>query len=105
MGLIPLMVVNQTWKGKIRPVLDYRELNQYIKCHTADTSVCDDTLRRWRCAEGKLKLLDLEKAYLQIHVDESLWKYLKILHLAILQNREKIGNFDIYVEELALTLL
>ena len=75
MGLIPLMAVSQAVKAKVRPVLDYRELNQFVKCHSADTSVCDETLRRWRCAKGTLKLLDLEKAYLQIHVDESLWKF------------------------------
>ena len=37
--------------------------------------------------------------------DNTAWLPAKILDLARLQTREKIGNFDIYVEELALTLL
>ena len=59
-------------------------------------------------------LLQTGKESLQLHFDaivarESLkgtwYSSTKILDLARLQTREKIGNFDIYVEELALTLL
>ena len=32
-------------KGKIRPVLDFRELNQYVSSHTAESEVCSSKLR------------------------------------------------------------
>ena len=32
-------------------------------------------MRRWRKREGDLKLLDLRRAYLQLHVDPELWKH------------------------------
>jgi hypothetical protein len=73
--LIPLMAVVQENKNKVRPVLDYRELNQYVSSHTAESVVCGETLRRWRKLGTRLKLLDLRKAYLQINVDYDLWKY------------------------------
>ena len=46
-GIIPMMAVVQPTKNKVRPVLDFRELNGYIKCHTGDdvTDVCDEKLR------------------------------------------------------------
>ena len=34
------MAVVQTAKDKIRPVLDYRELNEHLAPHTADADVC-----------------------------------------------------------------
>ena len=75
-GVIPLMAVVQPTKGKVRPVLDYRELNDFVECHTGeDIVVCDETLRKWRRLHGGLKLVDLKCAYLQIHVDKSLWPY------------------------------
>ena len=75
-GVIPLMAVVQPTKGKVRPVLDYRELNDFVESHTGDEIVvCDETLRKWRRLHGNLKLVDLRSAYLQIHVDESLWPY------------------------------
>ncbi len=75
-GLIPLMAVVQPTKNKVRPVLDFREINDFVECHTGDEVVaCDETLRNWRRLPGVLKLVDLKCAYLQIHVDESLWPY------------------------------
>ena len=37
-------------KGKVRPVLNFRELNTYVMSHTGDdgTDVCCETLRMWR---------------------------------------------------------
>ena len=35
-GILPLMAVEQYTKAKVRPVLDYRELNEYVECHTGD---------------------------------------------------------------------
>lgn len=74
-SVLPLLAVQQTNKGKIRPVLDYKELNQYVSCHTGSSAVCNETIRRWRTFGNKLALLDLRKAYLQLHVDRSMWKY------------------------------
>ena len=76
-GVLPLMAVEQATKQKVRPVLDYRELNEFIECHTGDDSidVCDETLRNWRKHEGTLSVVDFKWAYLQIRVKESLWKH------------------------------
>ena len=35
-GVIPLMAVVQPTKNKVRPVLDFREINDYVECHTGD---------------------------------------------------------------------
>ena len=44
-GLIPLMAVVQRNKRKVRPVMDFRELNTHIDAFTADSDVCVDKLR------------------------------------------------------------
>ena len=76
-GVIPLMAVEQPTKNKIRPVLDFRELNESVKCHTGDdmTDVCSEKLREWRQLEGDGEMVDLKAAYLQIKVAEELWQY------------------------------
>ena len=35
-GILLLMAVEQQTKGKVRPVLDFRELNESEECHTGD---------------------------------------------------------------------
>ena len=72
---IPVMAVEQINKSKVRPVLDFRELNKHVVCNTADSVVCDETIRSWRNKKGNLAILDLSKAYLQLHVSKGLWKY------------------------------
>ena len=49
-GCLALMAVEQPTKNKVRPVLDYREMNQYVECHTGDevTDICSEKLREWR---------------------------------------------------------
>ena len=76
-GVIPLMAVEQPTKNKIRPVLDFRELNENVSCHTGDemTDVCSERLREWRQTEGEGEIVDLRAAYLQIKVSEDLWKH------------------------------
>ena len=76
-GVLPLMAVVQPTKGKVRPVLDYRELNAHVECHTGDSvaDVCGETLRTWRQMNTAATVVDLKSAYLQIHVAKSLWKY------------------------------
>lgn len=45
--LIPLMAVIQHNKGKVRPVLNFRELNTHIDTYIADSDVCADKIREW----------------------------------------------------------
>ncbi|KAF0313347.1 Gag-Pro-Pol polyprotein [Amphibalanus amphitrite] len=78
-GLIPLMVVTQAAKDKVRPVLDYRELNQHLTRHTADADVCVEELRRWRRHGRRVAVLDLKKAFLQLRVDPALWPYQTVI--------------------------
>ena len=74
-GLVPLMAVRQTNQDKVRPVLDYRELNGYVTAHTADADVCADQLRKWRRHGAHVAVVDLRKAYLQLRLDRRLWPY------------------------------
>ena len=59
------MAVEQPTKGKVRPVFDYRELNQHVSCHTGDdnTDICSEKLREWRKIEGDAEIVDLKCAY------------------------------------------
>ncbi|XP_067934365.1 uncharacterized protein [Watersipora subatra] len=77
-GLIPLMAVVQPSKQrKVRPVMDYiRELNDYISCNPdQDVAICQEKLRKWRQMGNKVCMLDLQKAYLQLHVATDLQKF------------------------------
>ena len=74
-GLIPLMAVMQPSKDKVRPVMDFREVNRYIDAYTGDADVCADKLREWRKMGAQVSMVDLAKAYLQVRVEESLWPY------------------------------
>jgi len=75
---LPLICVEQQ-KGevrKIRPVLDYRELNKSIQSHPGGSvPICAERLRKWRQVGINTAVLDLKKAYLQIYVDKSQWVY------------------------------
>ena len=74
-GLIPLMAVVQINKDKIRPVLDFRELNSFVSSHTGQSQVCGEKLRKWRRLGTALSIVDLRNAYLQVRVHKDLWKY------------------------------
>jgi len=76
-GVIPLLAVVQPTKDKVRPVMDYRELNAFVESHTGDEeiAVCAEKVRKWRQLQGELKMVDLKSAYLQIHVSPDLWQY------------------------------
>uniref|UniRef100_A0A5S6QMI1 Reverse transcriptase domain-containing protein n=1 Tax=Trichuris muris TaxID=70415 RepID=A0A5S6QMI1_TRIMR len=78
-ALIPLMAVTQRRKNKVRPVLDFREVNTHIDAFTANCDVCSHKLRNWRRQGTNVSILDLKKAYLQVHVDESLWPYQTVI--------------------------
>ena len=47
-ALIPLMAVVQHNKSKVRPVLDFRELNGYVYAYTVHADVYVQKLREWR---------------------------------------------------------
>ena len=76
-GVLPLMAVIQPTKNKVRPVLDFQELNGHVMCHTGDdvTDMYGETLKEWRQTRGASTIVDLKSTYLQIHVAEKLWKY------------------------------
>ena len=66
-------------KQKVRPVFDYRELNDHVDPFTARTEICTEKLREWRQAGSNVSVLDLRKAYLQVHVHQSLWSSQTVL--------------------------
>ena len=74
-GLIPMMAVIQEAKEKVRPVMDFRELNQYIEAHTREADVCAEKTREWRRRGKRVAMVDLKKAYLQLRVKRELWPY------------------------------
>ena len=78
-GLIPLMAVIQQNKEKIRPVLDYQELNDHVDPFTARADICTEKSREWQRAGSNVSVLDLCKAYLQVRKHQSLWSYQTVL--------------------------
>lgn len=78
-GLIPLLAITQPNKDKVRPVLDYRELNHHVDAHTGDSDVCAEKIREWRKTGVNTATLDLSTAYMQIRVHKSLWPYQTVM--------------------------
>ena len=75
-GVLPLMVVLQPMKGKVRPAFDFRKVNSHVECHTGEVvDVCRETLRKWRRMTGASKMVDLKSAYLQLRASKNLWEY------------------------------
>ena len=77
-GLIPLMVVEQITKGKARPVMDYREVNQFVSSSGASADVCGDKLREWRQMPEDCAILDLKDTYMQIHAHQECSKFQRV---------------------------
>ena len=73
------MAIEQSNKQKVRPVMDYREFHYYITAHTAEADVCAEQLRRQRRRGKNVTIVDLRRAYLQLHVDERLWPFQTVL--------------------------
>lgn len=75
---LPIIAVRQN-KGqtfKVRPVMDFRGLNKLIESHPAgSTPVCAEVLREWRQFPPDCSIVDLRRAYLQIHMHRTLWPY------------------------------
>lgn len=66
----------------VRPVLDYRQLNELIVSNPGnDAPVCQDKLRRWRKGDesAEYSILDIRKAYLQVKVAPDLLRYQVVL--------------------------
>ena len=61
-GLIPLMAIVQQNKGKVRPVMDFRELNLHVEAFIASADVCADTIREWRPLGTNVAIVDLRRA-------------------------------------------
>ena len=78
-GLIPLMAIIQQNKDKVRPVMDFRELNSNVDAFTASADVCADKIREWRRLGTNVAIVDLRRAYLPIRVHESLWSYQTVI--------------------------
>ena len=77
-NIVPLLCVQQR-KGsqsKVRPVLDFRWLNDHVDSRPAGaTPLCQDRLREWRRLAGRCAVVDLKKAYLQVRIPPDLWTY------------------------------
>lgn len=77
-NFLSLMAVRQE-KGdklKVRPVLDFRSLNNEVESHPGGAiPLCAERLRQWRQLGPNCSVLDLKKAYLQVHMDPELWTY------------------------------
>ena len=62
------MVIVHLQKRKVRPVLDFKELNQLVTASDVTADACEDKIRDWRKLPENCFLLDLPKAYMQLHV-------------------------------------
>ena len=91
-GILPLMAVVQPTKKKVRPVLDFRELNKYVVCHTGDgINVCEEVMREWKRMEWATKIVNLKSVYLQIHVDKKLWQYQLVEYIGQIYCMTRLG--------------
>ena len=52
------MAVVQEKKYKVQPVLNFRELNEFVECSEADADACDEKLRSWRQKSANCALLN-----------------------------------------------
>ena len=81
-NMLPLMCVKQV-KGnveKVRPVLDFRQLNKCVLSLAGQNmATCDESLREWRMKGEGCAVVDLKRAYLQVHVSPELWVYQAVL--------------------------
>ena len=92
--VLPLIAVSQPHKSStpVRPCLDYRQLNEHLVSHPGyENSSCDETIRSWRMRPEDSVILDLRKAYLQIHVAPSLYRYQAVLWRGRLYAMTRMG--------------
>ena len=82
-AVLPLIAKCQEHKvtTPVRPVLDYRDLNDHIVNNPGcNTPVCGEKLRSWRQAGDGFKILDIRKAYLQVRLDPSMVRYQTVVY-------------------------
>ena len=77
---------------KVRPTLDYSILNPYIRSqdYVAQSEVCHDALRKWRRYEVAW-LVDIHKAYMNVHVAADLLPYQVVRHEGQLMAMSRMG--------------
>ena len=86
------MAVLQANKNKVRPVMDFREPDEFVECHPGtDAAACDEIVRRWRRMREPLEVLDLKSAYLQIHINISLWPFQQVYYRGKLYCLTRLG--------------
>jgi len=92
-GVIPLMAASQPNKPKkVRPVMDYQELNSHVETIPGqDTVICQENVHEWRKQGTEACLLNLKKAYLQIHVSRSLQKFQTVKYKGKLYVMTRMG--------------
>ena len=61
-GLVPLIAIVQEKKGKVRPVMDFRELNNFVDAYRDNAKFCAQKLREWRQKGSNVATLDLKRA-------------------------------------------
>ena len=79
-GVLPLLASTQEHKPTtpVRPCLDYHSLNELLHSSPGmQAPVCAEKLREWRMAgeASDSVLINVKKAYLQIHVHPDLVRY------------------------------
>ena len=55
--------------------MDYHELNEHVNAYMANADVCAQTMREWQQQVPQAAIVDLRQAYLQIHIDKSMWPF------------------------------
>ena len=56
-GIIPLMAVEQKNKGKVHPVLNFSELNNFDESYTGNSDIRSKTIWTWHKIQGKPDVL------------------------------------------------
>ena len=82
-AVLPLMAVSQQHKSTpVRPVLDYRALNDTIlSMPGTESPVSEEKLRKWRMKGNptEFEMLDIRRAYLQVRVSPELHRYQTVI--------------------------
>ena len=58
----------------------FSRVNSHVDAFTAGADVCADKLREWRRLGTNMSIVDLRRAYLQLHVHESLWPFQTVVY-------------------------
>ena len=77
-AVLPILASCQEHKltTPIRPCLDYRTLNDHVVSKPGKNApACGDTIRKWRQRDTESKVLDISKAFLNVHIHPSLQRF------------------------------